>query len=35
VASVRTPTMAVTGEADLRTPMGQSEGFYRALKPKA
>lgn len=32
VASVKTPTMVMTGEADLRTPMGQSEEFYRALK---
>ena len=26
------PTMVMTGEADLRTPMGQSEEFYKALK---
>ena len=32
VANVKTPTMVMTGEADLRTPMGQSEEFYRALK---
>lgn len=32
VASVKTPTMVMTGEADLRTPIGQSEEFYRALK---
>ena len=32
VANVTTPTMVMTGEADLRTPMGQSEEFYRALK---
>lgn len=32
VASVTTPTMVMTGEADLRTPMGQSEEYYRALK---
>ena len=32
VANVTTPTMVVTGEADLRTPMTQSEEFYRALK---
>jgi dipeptidyl aminopeptidase/acylaminoacyl peptidase len=32
VAKVRTPTMVMTGEADLRTPMGQSEEYYRALK---
>jgi len=32
VANVKTPTMLMTGEADLRTPMSQSEEFYRALK---
>jgi dipeptidyl aminopeptidase/acylaminoacyl peptidase len=32
VAKVTTPTMVMTGEADLRTPMGQSEEYYRALK---
>jgi dipeptidyl aminopeptidase/acylaminoacyl peptidase len=32
VANVTTPTMVMTGEADLRTPMRQSEEFYRALK---
>lgn len=32
VGNVRTPTMVMTGEADLRTPMGQSEEYYRALK---
>ncbi|MBC7349543.1 MAG: S9 family peptidase [Candidatus Aminicenantes bacterium] len=32
VANVTTPTMIMTGEADLRTPIGQSEEFYRALK---
>lgn len=32
VAKVTTPTMVMTGEADLRTPMRQSEEFYRALK---
>ncbi len=32
VDNVKTPTMVMTGEADLRTPMGQSEEFYRALK---
>ncbi len=32
VANVKTPTMIMTGEADLRTPLGQSEEFYRALK---
>ncbi len=32
VAQVKTPTMVMTGEADLRTPMTQSEEYYRALK---
>jgi dipeptidyl aminopeptidase/acylaminoacyl peptidase len=32
VGNVTTPTMVMTGEADLRTPMGQSEEFYKALK---
>ncbi len=32
VANVKTPTMVMTGEADLRTPITQSEEFYRALK---
>ncbi len=32
VANVTTPTMVMTGEADLRTPMTQSEEYYRALK---
>jgi len=32
VENVTTPTMVMTGEADLRTPMGQSEEYYRALK---
>ncbi len=31
-ASVTTPTMIMTGEADLRTPIVQTEEFYRALK---
>jgi dipeptidyl aminopeptidase/acylaminoacyl peptidase len=30
--NVKTPTMIMTGEADLRTPIGQSEEYYRALK---
>jgi dipeptidyl aminopeptidase/acylaminoacyl peptidase len=30
--NVKTPTMVMTGEADLRTPMAQSEEYYRALK---
>lgn len=32
VKNVKTPTMVMTGEADLRTPMAQSEEYYRALK---
>lgn len=32
VANVTTPTMLMTGEADLRTPISQTEEFYRALK---
>jgi dipeptidyl aminopeptidase/acylaminoacyl peptidase len=32
VGNVKTPTMVMTGEADLRTPMTQSEEYYRALK---
>jgi len=32
VANVKTPTLVMTGESDLRTPIGQSEEFYRALK---
>jgi dipeptidyl aminopeptidase/acylaminoacyl peptidase len=32
VGNVVTPTMVMTGEADLRTPISQSEEYYRALK---
>ncbi len=32
VGSVTTPTMLITGEDDLRTPISQAEQFYRALK---
>jgi dipeptidyl aminopeptidase/acylaminoacyl peptidase len=32
VGSVTTPTMLLSGVEDLRTPMGQAEEFYRALK---
>ncbi len=32
VGNVKTPTMVMTGEEDLRTPMAQSEEYYRALK---
>jgi dipeptidyl aminopeptidase/acylaminoacyl peptidase len=32
VGNVKTPTLLMTGERDLRTPMEQTEQFYRALK---
>ena len=32
VGNVTTPTMLITGEQDLRTPMGQTEQYYQALK---
>lgn len=32
VDKVNTPTMLMTGERDLRTPMSQTEEFYQALK---
>lgn len=32
VANVTTPTMLLTGEQDLRTPISESEQFYQALK---
>ncbi len=32
VGNVKTPTMLMTGEMDLRTPMGQTEEFYQALQ---
>jgi dipeptidyl aminopeptidase/acylaminoacyl peptidase len=32
VGNVNTPVLLMTGEKDLRTPMGQSEEFFRALK---
>ena len=32
VGNVKTPTMLMTGVIDLRTPMPQTEEFYRALK---
>ena len=32
VENVTTPTMLMTGEMDLRTPMGQTEEFYQALQ---
>ena len=30
--NVKTPTMVMTGEADMRTPSGEAEQFYEALK---
>ena len=32
VANVSTPTMLMTGEKDLRTPMAETEQYYQALK---
>lgn len=32
VGNVTTPTMLLTGEEDLRTPMGETEQYYQALK---
>ncbi len=32
IENVKTPTMLMTGEKDLRTPMGQTEEFYQALQ---
>ncbi len=32
VGNVKTPTMLLTGEADYRTPMSESEQYYQALK---
>jgi dipeptidyl aminopeptidase/acylaminoacyl peptidase len=32
VGNVSTPTMLITGEQDLRTPIGESEQYYAALK---
>lgn len=32
VGNVTTPTVLMTGELDLRTPMSQSEEYYAALK---
>ena len=32
VGNVTTPTMLMTGERDLRTPMGQTEEFYQAMQ---
>ena len=32
VGSVKTPTLLIDGEDDWRTPIGQSEAYYQALK---
>ena len=32
VANVKTPTMVITGEEDWRTPISESEQYYKALK---
>lgn len=32
VGNVKTPTMLLTGEADFRTPMSETEQYYQALK---
>ena len=32
VQNVKTPTLLMTGELDLRTPMGQTEEYYQALR---
>ena len=32
VGNVTTPTLLITGEKDLRTPMEQTEQYYSALK---
>ena len=32
VKNVKTPTMVLTGEADWRTPMSDSEQYYQALR---
>lgn len=34
VGNVVTPTMVITGEADLRTPMAESEQYFQALRLK-
>jgi len=34
VGNVKTPVLLMTGELDLRTPMGQSEEYYAALKTR-
>ena len=32
MGNVETPTMLLTGEADYRTPMSETEQYYQALK---
>ena len=32
VDKVKTPTLLMTGELDLRTPMGQTEEYFQALQ---
>ena len=32
MGNVTTPTLLITGELDLRTPMAQTEEYYQALK---
>ena len=32
VSNVKTPTLIMTGEEDFRTPMSESEQYYKALK---
>ncbi len=34
VGNVKTPTMLITGEADYRTPISESEQFYEALRQR-
>ena len=34
VGRVNTPTLLMTGELDLRTPMGQTEEYFQALKER-
>ena len=34
VGNVKTPTMIITGESDMRTPMAESEQYYQALRLK-
>nr|MCU0892575.1 prolyl oligopeptidase family serine peptidase [Sandarakinorhabdus sp.] len=32
IEKVKTPTLLITGEADYRTPIAQTEAYYQALK---